>query len=86
MFFNLTTNEHHPLLGTVRAILGLPEVRLETDDFMLVFALHEIDTLLCLGLHSVNTSVSLHLDAFDVLTGFSFDQVGSARRLSQLVL
>ena len=86
MFFNLTTNEHHPLLGTVRVIFSLREVGLETEDFILVFASDDVDTLLCLGLHSVNTSVGLHLDAFDVLTGFSFDQVGSARRLSQLVL
>ncbi len=86
MFFNLTTNEHLPLLGTVRAIFGLREVGLETEDFILVFASDDVDTLLCLGLHSVNTSVSLHLDAFDVLTGFSFDPVGSACRLSQLVL
>jgi hypothetical protein len=86
MFFNLTTNEHHPLLGTVRAIFGLREVGLETEDFILVFASDDVDTLVCLGLHSVNTSVSLHLDAFDGLTGFSFDQVGSARRLSQPVL
>jgi hypothetical protein len=86
MFFNLTTNERHPLLGTVRAIFGLREVSLETDDFILVFASDDVDTLLCLGLHSVNTSVSLHLDAFDVLTGFSFDLVGSTCRLSQLVL
>ena len=85
MFFNLTTNEHHPLLGTVRAIFSLREVGLETEDFILVLS-DDIDTLLCLDLHSVNTSVGLHLDAFDVLTGFSFDQVGSARRLSQLVL
>jgi hypothetical protein len=35
MFFNLTTNEHHPLLGTVRAIFGLREVGLETEDFIL---------------------------------------------------
>jgi hypothetical protein len=57
MFFNLTTNEHHPLLGTVRAIFGLREVGLETEDFILVFASDDVDTLLCLGLHSVNTSV-----------------------------
>jgi hypothetical protein len=86
MFFNLTTNEHLPLLGTVRAIFGLREVGLETEDFILVFASDYVDTLLYLGLHSINTSVSLNLDAFDVLTGFSFDQVRSACRLSQLVL
>jgi len=50
MFFNLTTNEHQPLLGTFRAMLGLREVGLETDDFILVFASHEIDPFLWLGL------------------------------------
>jgi hypothetical protein len=86
MVLDLTTNEHQPLLGTVRAILGLPEVRLETDDFMLVFALHEIDTLLCLCLHTGNASVSLYFDAFDVLIGFSFYLLDSACRLNYLVL
>ena len=56
MVLDLTTNEHQPLLGTVCAILGLLEVRLETEDFMLVFALHEIDTLLCLCLHTGKAS------------------------------
>jgi hypothetical protein len=61
MFFNLTTNEHHPLLGTVRAIFGLREVGLETEDFILVFASDDVDTLLCLGLHSVNTRACIQV-------------------------
>src|ERR1700730_198789 len=61
MVLDLTTNEHQPLLGMVRAILGVREVGLETEDFILVFAAHEIDTLLCLGLHTGNASVSLYL-------------------------
>ena len=86
MVLDLMPNEHQPLLGTVRAILGLREVGLDTDDFIVVFASHDIDTLLCLGLHTGNASVSLHFDAFDALIGFSFDLVDSARRLSQFVL
>jgi hypothetical protein len=78
----LTTNEHQPLLGTVRAILGLPQLGLQTEDFMLVCASHEIDTFLCVGLHTANASVSLHLDAFDALIGFSFDlEVGKLHTL-----
>jgi hypothetical protein len=73
-------------LETEDAILGLSEIVLETEDFILVFASDDIGTLLCLGLHSVNTIVSLHLDAFDARTGFIFDLVDSACRLSQLVL
>ena len=86
MVLDLMPNEHQPLLGTVRAILGLREVGLETEDLILVFAAHEIDTLLCLGLHTGNASVSLNLDAFDALVGFTFDLVGSACRLSELIL
>jgi hypothetical protein len=82
VILDLTTNEHPPLLGALRAVLGFSEVGLET----FVFASHDIDTLLCLGLHSRNASVSLHLNAFDALIGFSFDTVDSACRLSQLVL
>jgi hypothetical protein len=86
MVFDLTTNAHYPLLGTIRAILGLYEVGLEAEDFFLVFASDDLDTLLCLGLHSVDTSISLHLDAFDARTGLILDLVDSACRLSQLVL
>ena len=86
MVFDLTTNQHCPLLGTVRAILGLCEVGLEAENFILVFALDDVDTLLCLGLHSVDTSIGLRFDAFDARTGFIFDLVDSACRLSQLVL
>jgi hypothetical protein len=37
------------LLGTVCAVFGLCEVGHEADDFILVFASDDIDTLLCLG-------------------------------------
>jgi hypothetical protein len=86
MFFNLTTNEHHPLLGTVRAIFGLHEVGLEAENFVLVFASDDIDTLVCVGLHTGNASVRLHFNAFDALISFTFDSVRSACRLSQLIL
>jgi hypothetical protein len=86
MVFDLTTNEHQPLLGTVRATLGLLQVGLEAEDFILVFASDDFDTLLCPGLHSANTSIRLHLDAFNALTGFSFDLVDPLCRLSQPVL
>jgi len=86
MVFDLTTNEHCPLLGTIRAIVGLCEVGLKAKNFILVFASDDVDTLLCLGLHSVHTSVSRLLDAFDARTGFIFDLVDCACRLSQLVL
>jgi hypothetical protein len=86
MFFNFTTNEHHPLLGMIRAIFGLREVGLEAENFVPVFASDDIDTLLCVGLYTGNASVRLHFDAFDALIGFTFDVVGSACRLSQLIL
>ena len=82
MLFNLTTNEHQPLLGMIRAIFGLREVGFEAENFVLVFASDDIDTLLCVGLHTGNASVSLHFDAFDALVGFSFDLVDSACRLT----
>ena len=86
MVFDLTTNQHCPLLGTVRAILGLCEVGLEAENFILVFPLGDVGTFLCLGLHRVDTSVSLLLDAFDARTGFIFDLIDCACRMSQLVL
>ena len=86
MFFNLTTNQHQPLLGMIRAIFGLREVGLEAENFVLVFASDDIDTLLCVGLHTGNASVRLHFDAFDALIDFTFDLVGSACRLSELIL
>jgi hypothetical protein len=69
---DLMMKEHHPLFGTVGAIFGLREVGLEAENFVLVFALDDIDTLLCGGLHTGNASVSLPLDAFDALIGVSF--------------
>jgi hypothetical protein len=86
MFFNLTTNKHHPLLGMIRAIFGLREVGLKTKNFVLGFASDDIDTLLCVGLHTGNASVHVHFGAFDTLIGFTLDLVGSACRLSQLTL
>ena len=86
MVLDFTTNQSQPLFGTVCAILRLREVCLETYDFFLVFAPHEIDTVLCLGLHAGNASVSLNLDAFDAAISFSFDLIDSACCLSQLVL
>ena len=86
MVLDFTTNQSQPLFGTVCAILRLREVGLETYDFILLFALHEIDTLLCLGLHTGNASVGLCLDAFYAAIGFSFDLVDSACCLSQLPL
>ena len=86
MLFNLTTNEHQPLLDMIRAIFGLREVGLEAENFVFVFALDDIDTLLCVGLHTGNASLSLHFDAFDALIGFSFDLVDSVCRLSQLIV
>ena len=52
MFFNLTTNEHPPLLGMIRAIFSLREVSLEAENFVLVLASDYIDTLLCVSLHT----------------------------------
>jgi hypothetical protein len=86
MLFNLTTNEHQPLLGMIRAIFGLREVGFEAENFVLVFASDDIDTLLCVGLHTGNASVRLHFNAFDALISVTFDSVGSACRLSQLIL
>jgi len=70
MVLDFTTNQSQPLFGTVCAILRLREVGLETYDFFLVFAPHEIDTVLCLCLHPGNASVSLNLDVFDAAIGF----------------
>jgi hypothetical protein len=56
------------------------------DDFILVFASHEIGTVLCLRFQTGKASRSLYVDALDALIGFSFDLVDSACRLSQLVL
>jgi hypothetical protein len=86
MFLDLTTNAHQPLLGTVCAILRLRKVGLETYDFVLLFAPHEIDPVLCLGLHAGHASVSLNFDAFDAAIGLSFGLVDSACCLSQLPL
>jgi hypothetical protein len=86
MIFDLTTNEHYPLLGTIRAILCLCKGGLEAENFILDFASDEIDTLLRLGFYRVDTSVSFHLDALDARIGLILDLFVSASRLSQLVL
>jgi hypothetical protein len=62
VILDLTTNVHPPLLGPLCAIFGLREVGLEAENFVLVFASDDIDTLLCVGLYTGKRGACIGLD------------------------
>jgi hypothetical protein len=86
MVLDLTTNELQPLLGALSSIFEFREASLKTDDLIVNFTSHEIDTLLCLTLRSGHASFNLNLDTFDARIGFGFDLIDPAGGVGQLVL